>query len=195
MNEIHLIRTVSGFQPCTDQDFEKCVPYKLGSVIRVIAQKPRNGTHHRKGMALLQLGFDYWEPSESYLTAGERYIADHIAKRLESIAGSSGVITEQINAIVSEVEQARFKNIGEVEKSFDAYRKDVTIKAGFYDVEMGVNGIRKKAKSLSYSKMPQEDFSAWYKAVFSVIWKESLSRHFATEAEAESAINEMLNFL
>jgi len=40
--------------------------------------------------------------------------------------------------------------------------------------------------------MDQDDFAAFYKAAFSVVWKFILSRTFASEAEAENAIHQLL---
>lgn len=193
--EFYLLRTVSGFQPATEQDMEAVQAFKVGDVIRVMAQKPRNGRHHRKGFALLQLGFNYWEPPVSLLTAGERHMAQVIAERLDAMGGGSGVIVEQVAMIAKEMEDKRRDQIGELEKSFDAFRKDITIRAGFYEVEMSPNGIQKRAKSLAFDKMPQEEFSKWYKAAFGVLWNMILSRHFPNEQEAEKAACQLLEFV
>lgn len=193
--EFYLLRTVSGFQPATEQDLEACHAFKVGDVIRVLAQKPRNGRHHRKGFALLQLGFNYWVPPVSLLTAGERHMAQVIAEKLDTMGGGSGVIIEQVLQIAKGLEESRRDQIGELEKSFDAFRKDITIRSGFYDIEMSPSGIQKRAKSLSFSAMPQEEFSRWYKSVFSVLWNLVLSRHFDSEQDMENAVNQMLEFV
>jgi len=193
--EIHLKKINQGFFPATEQDQEACRLYKVGDTIRFKAQKPRNGAHHRKGFALLQLGFSYWEPPTEPLTAGERHMAQIIADRLDAMGGGSGVIVEQVALIAKEVADNRLLRIGELEKSFDAFRKDVTIRAGFYDLEMSPSGLQKKARSLSFGSMAQEDFNAWYKAVFSVIWNLVLVRHFETEEQMENAVNSMLEYL
>lgn len=194
-NEFYLIRTVSGFQPATEQDLEACMPYKVGDVIRFMAQKPRNGKHHRKGFALLQLGFNYWEGNSSFLTAGEKNMASFLADKLDKMAGGSGVIVQAISELVKQKEKQRMDKIGVIEKSFNAYRKEVTIKAGFYDIERSPSGIKKHAHSLSYDRMPQESFNEWYKASFGIIWNETLSKHFASEKEADDAANNMLEYI
>lgn len=195
MSEFYLHRTLTGFVPASEQDLEDCQAYKVGEVIRVKAQKPRNGAHHRKGMALLQLGFTYWEPPESLLTSGERHMASTIAGALEAAGGRTGVITEAINRIVEGIEQERKNQLGEPEKSFTAFRKDITIRAGFYDVIMTPSGISKTAKSLAFEKMPQEEFSKLYKAILGVLWNMILSQHFDSEDDMENAVNQMLDYI
>jgi len=193
--EFYLLRTVSGWQPATEHDLSFCQPYKVGDVIRVTAQKPRNGKHHRKAFALLQLSFNYWEPPISFLTSGERHMAQVIAERLDAMGGGSGVIISQVSQIAQQVAGSRRDKLGEPEKSFEAFRKDITIRAGYYDIELSPSGISKKAKSLSFSAMPQDEFSEWYKAAFGVLWNLVLSKHFPTEQEAEEAANQMLEFI
>lgn len=195
MTDIYLAKTANGFQPATEIDADKCSSWKIGDVIRVKAQKPRNGKHHRKGMALLNLGFEYWEPRVSFLTAGERHMANVIAERLDAMGGGTGVIIEQVMQIAKAVEDSRRDKIGELEKSFEAYRKDITVKAGFYELERGPSGIVKTAQSISYDKMSQESFSEWYKAAFGIIWNETLSKHFESEQQAEQAVNNMFEYV
>ena len=194
MSEFYLTKTLTGFAPATEQDLESCQAYKVGDVIRVKAQRPRNGQHHRKGFALLQLGFTYWEPPESLLTAGERHMASVIAGSLEAAGGRTGAITAAIKEIVEVIEYERADQHGTPEKSFTAFRKDITIRAGFYDVQMTPSGITKTAQSLSFDKMPQEDFNTWYKAAFGVLWNLIMSRHFDSKDDMENAVNKMLDY-
>lgn len=56
---------------------------------------------------------------------------------------------------------------GNVQK-FDWFREELTKAAGFYDVIETPRGTYKRAKSLSYGSMSQEEFEAWYKAVIQV---------------------------
>ena len=62
--EIALIKTVSGWQgfdPATAKWLEK---KKNLAVIRADFKQARNPKFHRKGMSLLSLAFEYWEPGE-----------------------------------------------------------------------------------------------------------------------------------
>lgn len=193
--EFHLVKDGFGFKvPDNQEDRDAASVYQTGDMIRVKAQKPRNPAHHRKGMLLLTIAFDYWEPEQSVLSSGEVYMAKTIADRLEALAGNSGAIREKIAGIVGIIENSRKARIGEPAKSFDAFRKDVVKKAGHYNFVVTPNGLEKEAKSLSFSSMPQEEFNQVYKDIFSACWDLVLSQHFESEAEAENAVNMMLDF-
>lgn len=191
--DIHLIRSGSGFQPATDADSDRCSAYTQGQIIRVKAQLPRNGKHHKKAFALLQLGFEYWEPV-GFLTTAEKQLASRIADELYAMSGNNQAVVNWIGDIVARHEKARANACGAAEESFDAYRREITIKAGFYDVVKTPSGVKKEAHSLSFSAMPQEKFSEWYRAAFGVIWNMTLYRVFDHESEAEKAVDELMGY-
>jgi hypothetical protein len=56
------------------------------------------------------------------------------------------------------------------QKSFDVFRRELVIAAGFYEVVLGINGeARLEARSLAFDKMGQEEFTEVYDAVFAVL--------------------------
>lgn len=65
MTELALMKTVTGYVPVTDQDVEIVTKHKLGDVIRADFKKMRNPKFHKKFFALLNIGFDAWEPEET----------------------------------------------------------------------------------------------------------------------------------
>lgn len=73
---------------------------------------------------------------------------------------------------------------GTVEKNFDQFRKDLTILAGFFNQFHRLDGsIRVEAKSISFAKMDEEEFSRYYQAVLTVIIKNILGQYSAEEVE------------
>lgn len=59
---------------------------------------------------------------------------------------------------------------GTVEKNFDQFRKDLTILAGFFTQSFRIDGsIRIEAKSISFAKMDEEEFSRFYQAIITVV--------------------------
>lgn len=57
-------------------------------------------------------------------------------------------------------------------KSFDMFRKNLTILAGYYDEYVSYDGsVKLEAKSLSYSSMSQSDFEELYKSLISAALK------------------------
>ena len=56
------------------------------------------------------------------------------------------------------------------EKSFDRFRKDLIILAGYYEPHYRVNGeVRLEAKSIAFDKMDEDEFAELYSAVLDVI--------------------------
>ena len=71
-NQIHLVRTVSGFKAADDAAVEAMRKLAQGEVVRVELRRPRNPQFHRKFFALLQLvrdSTDAWPTVEALLVA------------------------------------------------------------------------------------------------------------------------------
>ena len=140
--EISLIKTINGwhgFDPPTREWLDKKKP---GALIRSDFKQARNPAFHRKGMSLLSLAFEYWEPGE--------------------LSNTHGV----------------------VEKNFDRFRKDLTILAGFFDQSFRLDGsVRIEAKSISFAKMDDEEFSRVYQSLLTVIIKHIMDTYSEEEVE------------
>jgi hypothetical protein len=64
--EVLLIKTPQGtFIPFDDDQSEACKRFKAGSTIRAQISAMRNYKFHKKFFAMLDVGFDAWEPPES----------------------------------------------------------------------------------------------------------------------------------
>ena len=82
---------------------------------------------------------------------------------------------------------------GPVKTSFEMFREYVTVKAGFYEMDMTPQGtIRARAKSIKFAKMDDEEFARLYSAVLDVILAEFLTNW--TEGDMEHAVHVMLGF-
>lgn len=64
--EVLLIKTPQGsFVPLDEEQAEACRRFKVGSTIRADVAAMRNWKFHRKFFAMLDVGFDAWEPPEA----------------------------------------------------------------------------------------------------------------------------------
>jgi hypothetical protein len=55
-------------------------------------------------------------------------------------------------------------------KSFERFRKELVINAGYYDVVLGIDGAaRLEAKSIAWGKMGEETFTELYESMVSVL--------------------------
>ena len=73
---------------------------------------------------------------------------------------------------------------------FEAFRKQMTISAGYYDIVAMVNGGQTvEAKSLSYSSMSQEDFEHYYSALINAALK-----HIFGNTQDQDVINQLYSF-
>ena len=84
-----------------------------------------------------------------------------------------------------------------IAKNSDTFRKEITIMAGCYDVvaSLGGEGVKKVAKSISWSKMTEDEFTVLYDAAKDVIW-ERIFQHIDTYTpqEYENVIKQMMGF-
>ncbi len=190
-----------GIQYATDHDREtmKGVPSGTPISMSPIGDN-RNIKHHRKFWKLLELGYQYWEPHWSFVSAPESWIAHSVAKELATAAGDPALyenvtkgIADGILAKLAGKRQLRFD--AETVKTNEAYLNHVMVKAGFYDLAASPDGGTQKQRwSIAFVNMDQEKFGEVYRGVSGVIWNETLQYHFSDEAEMEAAVNQLLSF-
>lgn len=76
-------------------------------------------------------------------------------------------------------------------KSFDGFREEVTVLAGYYETEWKIDGtFRLKAKSLKFSKMEAEERERLYSDVLDVVLQTVLSGY--TEDQVYEAVQREL---
>ena len=79
------------------------------------------------------------------------------------------------------------------EKSFDRFRKDITIMSGRYDAVYRVDGsVRIEAKSISFSKMNEEEFNELWNATTTVILEKVLTNY--TEDDLDNTVKQLEQF-
>ncbi len=151
MAEIMLTKVNQGFVPAFESDREAMARIRQGALVRCDIVQPRNVKFHRKLFALLNLGFDSWEPPEQ-----------------------------------------EFRGLP-VQKNFERFRKDCIIAAGWYDAVANLKGeVRAEAKSISFAKMDEEEFSRLYNAVANVILQKVLTNY--TRDDLDRVVEQVLNF-
>ena len=150
--QAYLTKTQSGFVPA-DPDTE--VWYKkrkFGEVVQGEFKTIRNYEFLKKFFALLNVGFDNWEP---------------------------GHITSEY---------------GWPEKNFEKFREDVTILAGYFYVVIRLDGSTQvKAKSISFAKMEEEEFSELYNKAINVLLKHVYDSDMTPKA-LKNIVNQYMGF-
>lgn len=63
--EGYFIRVPQGLVPSDNETAEAIKKVKIGNVIKIDFKQPRNYEYHKKYFALLNIGFDAWEPPEA----------------------------------------------------------------------------------------------------------------------------------
>ena len=191
-----IVKTTNGtFIPATTSDAELLGCLKAGHPYKVEVKKMSNRSyqHHKLFFGgLLPLAYQYWQPTGGLITEVEKKLIESFAKRLEAMHDSGGLFIEFAGEFLQTVAQKRGEKIGAVLQSMEAFRKWLTIEAGYFDVYETPTGIRKEAKSISFVNMEQEEFNAFYKNCFEVAWNMMLSGKFADEEAALQAAQEMM---
>ena len=83
---------------------------------------------------------------------------------------------------------------GVPQKSFDRFRKDTIILAGFYDVVIRLDGsTRIEAKSISFASMDEDEFSDLYSKTIDVFLKYVYDKDM-TKKELDQIVTQYLEF-
>ena len=194
MAELSFIKTSGGLVPHTDHDKVIFDKWKLGAVIAGNFKQVRNPRFHRKFFALLNLTFDYYEPSSGVLTADEKRIATKIFMTLDNHNNKNGFFIDFGREFMRSESEERRATIESIEKAFEPFRKWLIVEAGYYDETHVPGGTVREAKSISFARMEDIEFSRLYKSVFDVCWRFVLSRVFKCEEDAESAATNLLTY-
>jgi len=187
-------RKPRGLAGATEADRELISKLKHGSTLHGDFKKMRNAKLHGKFFAMLDLAWTYWEPVGGLIPRQEMRGIVGLAKFFEEQSGKPGQLSNAVAAYVAQLESDRALRFPAVEKSREAFREFVTIDAGHFNLVKTPAGIEKRAKSISWSKMDDFAFEALYKDVFNACWRLVLQAHFATEADAMSAAENMSTF-
>lgn len=196
MAQLQLIKHSSNILiPATPEtsDFlqSKC---KLGAVLVADFKQVRNPAFHRRFFALLNLGFEYWEPTGGAISLNERRLVTGYAKYLASFGGSETALLDAAEQYLVRIADKRTGSISAC-KSFDAYRAWVTIESGHYDaIQLPDGTLRKHPRSIAFANMDESEFQQLYKAALDVLWRWILSRVFRDQREAENAAAQLLSF-
>ena len=197
MAHLQLIKQSSGILiPATPETSDilqsKC---KLCAVLEAEFRQLRNPAFHRKFFALLNLGFEYWEPTGGAISSNERRLVNGYARYLAAFGGNESALMDAAEQYLEQVASRRITNGISLCKSFDAYRAWVTIEAGHFDtIQLPDGTLRKHPRSISFASMKETEFQQLYRAALDVLWRWILSRVFRDQREAENAAAQLMNF-
>ncbi|NWC12009.1 DUF1367 family protein, partial [Pseudomonas agarici] len=184
MAELALIRTAQGLVPATEADREVTQKWKLGQVVHGKFTRMRNAKFHGKFFSMLDLAWEYWEPVGGLVPRQEMRGIQGLAKFFEAQSGKPGQLSNAVAAYIEGLESARAERFPAVDKSREAFREWVTIEAGHFHLVRTPDGVRKEAKSISWSAMDDTAFEPLYRDVFNACWRLVLSAHFESEEAA-----------
>lgn len=167
---------------------------KLGAVLVAEFRQVRNPAFHRRFFALLNLGFEYWEPTGGAISSNERKLVTGYAKYLAAYGADESVLLDAAEQYLDRVADKRAGSIS-LCKSFDAYRAWVIIESGHYDaIQLPDGTLRKHPRSIAFANMDEAEFQQLYKAALDVLWRWILSRTFKSQQEVENAASQLLSF-
>ncbi|ASM07372.1 DUF1367 family protein [Serratia marcescens] len=196
MAQLQLIKQSSGILiPATPEtsDFlqKNC---KLGAVLVADFKKVRNPAFHRRFFALLNLGFEYWEPTGGAISTNERKLVTGYARFLATFGGNEPALLDAAEQYLDRIADRRAGSISAC-KSFDAYRAWVTVESGHYDaIQLPDGTLRKHPRSIAFANMDETEFHQLYKAALDVLWRWILHKPFRTHIEVENAASQLMSF-
>lgn len=199
MQELMMICNGRALVPATEHDHALMrANYKIGQAVKTETKRQydRSLQHHRLYFGgLLGLVKDYWEPETGLIQPIERRVVDSLLHYLKRHNISNQAIDTLGNGFLHDLQRRRaLKMTAPMPVSTAQIHRWIKLECGYFDVVRLPDGsLDREAKSISFAKMTQTEFNEFYKAAFSVAWRFVLSRHFECEADAENAINRMLD--
>ena len=80
-------------------------------------------------------------------------------------------------------------------KSFDRFRKDLTILAGYYHTEIRIDGsVRVVADSVSFARMDNETFDKLYNSILTIVIDKISVLNTMTKEEVNDLVDKFLEF-
>lgn len=80
-----------------------------------------------------------------------------------------------------------------IAKSFDQFRNDITVLAGYYETTVTLKGeVRLVARSLSFASMEQDEFEQLYSSLINVILQRILTQY--TRDDLDNVIDQLMQF-
>lgn len=167
---------------------------KIGAVLYADFSQARNPAFHRKYFSLLNLGFQYWEPTGGTISPTDKELITGYVKFLAYYAGNESTLQAAADECLQDVAEKRAGNISAA-KSFEVFRAWVAIQSGHYTAyQMPDGSERKEPRSVSFAKMDDIEFAQLYKATIDVLWNFILFRSFPNQQAAENAASQLLNY-
>ena len=199
MIEAAVIRTPAGtLAAATAADAEILRSLQAGKAYRVkVTQLSNRSYRHHKLFfgGLLPLAYEYWQPTGGLVGKAERETVQWVVRNMARQTGANeAVLQEAAEQFLQTLARLRAEKYGAAQYSMEAFRKWLTIEAGYFDVYETPAGIRKEAKSISFAQMGQEEFNDFYRACFDVAWNMMLSAKFENQEAALRAAEEMMEF-
>ena len=200
MIEAAVIRTPAGtLAAATAADAEILRSLQAGRAYRVkVTQLSNRSYQHHKLFfgGLLPLAYEYWQPTGGLVGKAERETVQWVVRHMARQTGANeAVLQEAAEQSLQTLARLRAEKYGAAQHSMEAFRKWLTVEAGYYDVYETPAGIRKEAKSISFAQMDQEAFNEFYRACFQVAWNMMLSAKFPSEEAALRAAEEMMEMV
>ncbi|EAR1363920.1 TPA: DUF1367 family protein [Salmonella enterica subsp. enterica serovar Reading] len=111
-HELQLIKQSSGIlipaTPETSDILQSKI--KLGAVLVAEFRQVRNPAFHRRFFALLNLGFEYWEPTGGAISANERKLVNGYAKFLAAYGGNESALLDAAEQYLEQIANRRVTN-------------------------------------------------------------------------------------
>lgn len=185
MAEFDLIRTGDIFRAATAHDLDLARKVPAGVPNTHSVKVKRNLKFHKKAFALLKLAFDSWEPA-CFVSNVEMATVEKLADYLKRAGIDSAAVSALSDGFVQELNRKR--SSVSLAKDFELFRQYVTVQAGFYDDVHTPAGPKRVPKSISFAKMCQTEFDAFYRAILDVCWGLCLSGIFGNQDELADSL-------
>ena len=182
-------------EPAANVDREALQGWRIGEAKRFVSTdvSQRNLTRHKKYWGVLvNLVLDYWDADDLYTSSAERRVMAAIIEWYAAKGFEVAPLQEVFMAYAEHVTNERRSRVDAPKASPKRLHRWIKEKVGLYDIERTPDGLDRVEKSISFSKMGNEEFEQFYSDAFRVCWTYVLSKPFGSEEDAHQMVDRLL---
>lgn len=199
--ELMLRKTPTGLVPEIAFDHSKYESLKMGQPVKVTLVKvsERNYRFHCMYFGgLLELAADYFEPHGGLVSKEERNFLKRFIRFIERMAGGiQPGLRQAYKEFLRQARSARASKVSQVElprhQMIEELHRWVKEESGLYDVIETPSGCHKKLKSIKFREMSEEQFEAYFRGAYQVVWNYLLSQKFQDQREFDRILHQLMS--
>ena len=196
--KLRVIMKNAALHPASVADRDLLSKVRQGQAFRVevIRESARSADHNRLYWGgLVRLISQYWENEDGFIPVYDRNLLRSLLGWLSNKGFDSKPLETIFDSYLDNIKDVAVSSHRPIENEklkSETIHNWLKIESGYYNTVTTPTGLVKVARSISFSKMSQEEFNQYYKDAFAVAWNYVFRKNeFSSPEEAQKVAIEM----